>query len=179
MECVQRWVVMLAMVSLPGAAWAETEPDTAGSRTRAGISGTPERALALSLTSTFAPIAVGSWLCAGSERETQIGAALIGTGLIVGPSVGYFYAGATRRASLDVLTHLALSGAIVGGFVVAYEHDSSIMGGIVLISSFALVAHVVQDQIEVWRLYREAPRVSLTPVVLPDGSMGGRLDVRF
>jgi len=169
-----RTLLMLATLSLPVSAPAA--PATpAGPR----VSGTAHEALAFSLAGTLAPIAVGGWLCAGSDGERRTGLVLLGAGLLAGPSVGYYYAGDARRANREILTHLAIAGAAGAGFAFTIDSDSALPGLFLLFGSFVLLAHVGYDIAELPGHYRRGARAMVLPNVLPGGEPGVRVNLRF
>jgi hypothetical protein len=79
-------------------------------------------AKALSLWSTVIPITAGMVL--GNNDHTPVGGALILTGIIVGPSTGYFYGNCAGRGAQGILIRIATGGVTVAlTFAVANSYD--------------------------------------------------------
>ena len=134
---VARSILLVAALSLlaPQARAQSAAPDTLPPPT-------PQKSVAaahlLSAGGLLVPVAAGGLLAAHSGGSSQggSGAALIYAGLMVGPSVGYFYGGCTKRAWIGIgiragITAAALTVAAVtpptGGFDVDY-----LIGGVAL-----------------------------------------------
>jgi hypothetical protein len=90
----------------------------------------PRTAAMASLLSTIIPVTLGVGMAAGCSTHSRFlhtdhpafgcfvaGITLIGTGTIVGPSIGHYYAGETRRGINKMLLRLLLvgGGGLLGG----------------------------------------------------------------
>jgi hypothetical protein len=90
---------------------------TAASSARSHNEGTeegyrsPRTAFSLSLASTAVPVALGA--VAGMSRSEEAGALLIASGMILGPSMGHWYAGKVGRGALTAALRAGL-GLIAG-----------------------------------------------------------------
>ena len=82
-----------------------------------GMVRSPAVALLLPLTLTIAPVIAGVGLfAADSEQARHVGFVVMNTGLLLGPSLGHFYAGEVRHGLLT----LGIRGALVGGSIALY-----------------------------------------------------------
>ena len=67
-----------------------------------------KKAFVLSLAATLIPLGLGTF--AAQQNAEDVAAALIVFGATVGPSVGHFYAGRSRRGGITVGLRVALTG---------------------------------------------------------------------
>jgi hypothetical protein len=168
---------------------AETQPPEGptldGSHATSGVTGggkSPGTALALSLMSTVVPIGAGIALMA---TESPAGLIPFLGGILVGPSIGHFYAGNTGRG-------LATAGlrtvSLVGGTLAAYAicpydgcSDSDVQAatwvliataGLTLGSSVVDIA-TAPDAARRYNERQQAARLRVTPVFLAGGSAPG------
>ncbi|HEX9917424.1 MAG TPA: hypothetical protein VGB16_06765 [candidate division Zixibacteria bacterium] len=90
----------------------------------------------------------GDWL-EKKDPSRVIPVALIASGLIVGPSMGYFYAGESWRGFKGVAIRLGTGGITVLCMALCYDSDldnyATLFGGIGFISSIVFLIDVIYD----------------------------------
>ena len=163
-------------------------PDSLGSTLRLP---SESKAAYLSLASTLIPVAVGLQLADPSKSSGALGLGLIGYGVIIGPSTGYFYGRCANRG-LDGITVRVLTGAVAGVAVLAISSRHSGFDGLdqmfSVIPPFAAIItlEALYDLGRVSSTVRQRnekvlkPTVSVGPSVLPDGkALGLKLAISF
>lgn len=151
------------------------------------------KAFKLSLIATIAPVVAGMALMPKSDVEnksTVIPSAFIGAGIIIGPSVGYFYGDCGKRGgtgiAIRVGTLLATAGAL-SMVVAAHENDSYLdaLGPFVLVvgtGAGIIIVDVIYDIAHVrgavWD--HKVQSVAVRPRVFgPSRAPGLELSLRF
>jgi hypothetical protein len=157
----------------------------------------PGTAGALSLWSTLVPVAAGSaW--ASNSRMGAAQLALIGSGIVIGPSVGYFYGGCSRKGLSGTIKRMAVAAFTAVVFESTREKEKDdirkgwgsididwggIVGSAVGIIGCSIVAiHAVSDLAGVKNVVEESNQslacrarinVSLTPAYFSDSDAAG------
>ena len=160
----------------------------------------PNKALAWSLGWTLAPIAAGAaiwsmqkptvhtttYYTSTEDPNRTLPLVLIATGVIIGPSVGYFYGDCDDRGSNGIVIRGLLVGATVAAASIAgqSQHSSGFMDfsgleaamiagsigcGIILIDSIYDLC-VVRKNVQSQNNRKLATRVNLTPGIASDGA---------
>ena len=187
----------LLLASVPARAWAEGESvPQGGSMAVASLpaeeqipgmrSGTT--ALLFSLLGTVVPLAISAPSINTGSNEQGSGAAdavFLGT-LVVGPSLGHFYAGRPLRALAGIGVRTACLFATAAGLALTWDSDNQggdalLFGGLIIGGAAAAwdiirAPHSAQEHNE--RLREEGHRVSIFPSLTPRG-VGLGVDVSF
>ncbi len=147
----------------------------------------PGTAFLLSFGSTFVPATVGAMLLKGSSNNSNVRTAaglMIAYGLLVGPSMGLFYAGNDAKAVLGVLGRTAAAGVVVVGLAWAvsatlfdYDSHEPIGPGVLFFSGAgfligSILMQIVQAPLEAQK-HNKALHLSLAPTWCPKAKTPG------
>jgi hypothetical protein len=138
----------------------------------------PARAIGHSLSGTVLPLAAGIGM---SEKHGGAGATLALTGFLVGPSLGHFYAGQTRRAFTGIAIRSASLAGFVAGLALSVDGDGTYaaLGTVSLVvGASSMVVDIVNAGSSASRYNRESlgQSRSIQPLVLAGKDL--RLGVR-
>jgi hypothetical protein len=142
-----------------------------------------EAALRYSLFGTLLPLGTGAIMgAAGEFGGSEI--VIMGTGLVVGPSLGYFYGGCPGRGVAGIGTRIGVSAATAVGMCIASKSGNGwvSLGGVVtvgLAGSCFVAIHALVDVGEVKGAVREHSLAStktpirVVPTYFADSGAGG------
>lgn len=171
-----------ALLAGTGAALAAQERERYGARS-------PGAALALSALGTAAPI----WLGVASEGPTEVvKVGLFASGLVLGPALGWVYAGEAGRGMAHAGIRAAVLGAAVGGAVVicsagdcslgifgpsGAELAPAVMLGLagVVVTTLLAVRDIVRVEERVRARNKRLAAVSVQPAFFPESRTAGLL----
>jgi hypothetical protein len=145
-----------------------------------------------SFLGTAGPTAAAVPMLFQEHAHTPImGISLLSSGLIIGPSAGYFYAGQTHRAmkGFAIRTGVALTGCLVGSVAVSGGGleaiprgitVAAITSGVILIYGIYDIAAVAQSVERRNQIIRDRANIRLSPTYFADsGAAGMQLQVTF
>jgi len=108
-----------------------------------------KRAMTWSVVGTLVPLAASaSFLLTGGSSYVHANIAAVGMLVApLGPSLGYFYTGATGRALLGLGIRLAGLAGMIGGSYGLYNYDSNgtLMGAFIIAGAGAILASTIID----------------------------------
>ena len=151
-------------------------------------------ALIRSFLGTVGPVGIGLAMSAGDEEDgaTLASALLMSGGVLVGPSLGHFYAERPGRALVGIGIRVLGGAGMIGGFAIAWESDwwnesdstageALFLAGAAVTAASAIVDIATAPQSA--RRHNEKigrARVSLAPAAVGHARAPGlRLDVTF
>jgi hypothetical protein len=139
-------------------------------------------ALRCSLFGTVVPVATGIATIAMADKVQLItrGMLLVGSGIVVGPSVGYFYGGCGGRGGTGIAIRLGL-GALTSGVMAvgASPSNEGFLLGALLVGSGLATIHAIYDVAKVKSTVRkhnerlQARSLGVVPTYLPDSDAPG------
>ena len=140
-------------------------------------------ALRYSLFGTLLPLGTGAIMGAAGEFDGSE-MVIMATGLVVGPSIGYFYGGCPGRGVAGIGTRIGLSAATAVGMCIAGSGGDGYgsLGGVVavgLAGSCAVALHALIDIGEVKGAVREhncawtQTPIRVVPAYFADSGAGG------
>ena len=140
-------------------------------------------ASAWSLLGTAIPVATGIAMAHNHELVTP-GVLLVASGIIVGPSLGYFYGGCGNRGGTGIAIRLGLGTLTFGGMVIGASSSSGWDGlgiavGVFLAGSGVITIHALYDIAKVESTVRkhnqkmQARSLGIVPTYSPDSDAAG------
>lgn len=185
------------LASLPAGAWAEKEsllqggsPAVASMPAEEQIPGMKSEttALLLSLLGTVVPMAMSApFVHGGSSEEGSDTADFVFLGaLVLGPSLGHFYAGRPLRALAGIGVRTACLFATAAGLALSWDSESTggaalLVGGLIIGGAAAvwdIIGAPQSARVHNDRLREEEHRVSIFPALTPRG-VGLSVNVSF